>query len=81
MPSVMAPATDPAVIKRLAHLPQALGSHRPLGLVELEAGRLPRQAEEVDQLARLAMGEKSVKRYVRDMFAELDAHDLMCLSN
>ncbi len=56
MPLVMPPAPDRAVEDRLSHLPEAGREDRAIGAMEIEATRLPVEAEEFDQAAAFAFG-------------------------
>jgi hypothetical protein len=51
---ILAPPAERAGEQRLAHLPAARGQYRPLGLVEVEAGRLPVEVQEFNQTPALA---------------------------
>src|SRR6266481_9091136 len=53
MPLIMAPASDRARVDLLANLPHAQRRDRALRAVEVEAGGLPVEAEEIDQPAAL----------------------------
>ena len=55
VPFIFAPAAERTREQRLAHLPSARGRHRPLGLMEVEAGGLPIETQEFDQAPALAL--------------------------
>src|SRR5215472_4080499 len=52
---ILAPPANRAGEHRLAYLPAARGHDRPLGLMEVEAGGLPIEVEELDQAPALAL--------------------------
>src|SRR5215468_8240637 len=52
---IVAPAANRAGEQRLAYLPGARSQHRSFGLMEVEAGGLPIEVEELEQAPALAL--------------------------
>jgi hypothetical protein len=69
MALVVAPAAGRAIVHGLADLPDAGGGDRAPGLVKLQAGRVPGQAQEVDQPPALVF-------LIGDQFLILHFHHL-----